>query len=289
MVSGSLSYREKVALALLRPLARFCLRYGVRLATLEELVRRALVQEAIKVLERSTDSVSVSRLSVATGIHRTEIARLMAVQEIVDHTPDVLNRVIGLWGRSKKYADRSNEGPRALTYEGLKSEFAALVSSVSKEVTHYPVLFELERIGAIEYSDGLVKLRVSEYSPQADVENSVRLLESDVESLVQVVHRNTLSQDRRTQDLHLRTSYDYIDSKRIPEIRGWILEQGAEFHRKMREFLSRLDRDINPELKHEGERAHVSVTCFADLGIEEPVKKLVPKKRGRKKNEKSNS
>jgi hypothetical protein len=33
----------------------------------------------------------------------------------------------------------------------LASEFAELVAEVSKEVTHYPILFELERIGAIEY------------------------------------------------------------------------------------------------------------------------------------------
>ena len=161
--------------SLLRPLARFCVKRGVRIQELEELARKALVEEARSTIGESGGETSVSKISVTTGIHRGEVARLLAGTRRPKEKYDVLNRVIGLWSQAKSLLN-SDGSPRLLTHEGTESEFARLVSSVSKEVTHYPILFELERIGAIEYEGSKVKLKAAEYIPRGDVEHGLNVL-----------------------------------------------------------------------------------------------------------------
>lgn len=277
--------------AILRALVRWCLKHGVRSAQVEEVVRRAFVQQAKSEICEAKGEFSVSKVSVMTGLHRTEVARLLSGEDRGATQHDVLNRVIGLWSSSKRY--RTEQGaPRPLSHEGLASEFAALVAEVSKEVTHYPILFELERIGAIEYDGHLVTLVVQGYTPTEDARYGLDLLTLDVSDLSRAIEANILKKDPEPS-LHLRTSFDNIDPQRVGEIRKWLLEKGAEFHAVVRDYLAAFDRDVTMlhdaevqaqgGLASEAERARVSVTSFA---LAEPIqapKTIMPKKRGRKR------
>jgi hypothetical protein len=257
----------------------------VRVQELENLVRRTLVVEAESAIREAGGELSVSKISVTTGIHRVEVSRLLSGDDGARSKHDVLNRVIGLW--SQRESLRSENGtPRPLTFEGASSEFAGLVASISKEVTHYPILFELERIGAIEYDGPTVRLRVFEYTPPGDVEHGLAVLSEGIEDLVATVEGN-LTVDTDTPHLHLRTAFDNIDPAKLPEIRAHILARGREFQREMREYLGALDRDVstpnattasipNPE------RAKVVVEAFARGYIEQETKEIKPRKRGRK-------
>jgi hypothetical protein len=271
--------------SLLRPLVRFCVRRGVRIQELEELVRRSLVEEARGTIEEAGGDVSVSKISVTTGIHRVEVARVLSGERRPKGKHDVLNRVIGLWSQRKALCSKDG-APRPLTFEGTSSEFAELVASISKEVTHYPILFELERIGAIEYDGQKVRLKVREYIPQGDVEHGLSVLSEDIEDLVTTVEGN-LASPADPPNLHLRTAYDNINPKRLPQIRTHVLQRGIEFQKEMREYLSAFDRDVTPEADVDGEkegrsRARVVVGSFS-LGHEiEEAKEIKPKKRGRK-------
>jgi hypothetical protein len=267
--------------ALLRPIIRFCLRQGLRIKELEECVRKALVEEARTTIEDAGGEVSVSKISVITGIHRVEVSRLLAGEQRPRGKHDVLTRVIGLWSQSAAYRDKSG-APRLLTFQGLESEFAALVARVSREVSHYPLLFELERIGAIEYKNDLVKLTVVEYTPSGDAEHGLEILGEEIGSLIETVRGNLTDRSERP-DLHLRTSYDNIPPEHLEEIRAWVLQRGAAFQTDMRDYLSAFDRDINPEVVAEGGRAKVSVS-ISSLGRSlDQVKQLKPKRRGRKR------
>jgi hypothetical protein len=266
--------------ALLRPLVRFCLKRGVRVREIEELTRQALVEEARAAIEEARGEVSVSKISVITGIHRVEVARVLAGERRPKEKHDVLNRVVGLWSQRKSYRGVNGE-PKPLTYQGTSSEFADLVASISKEVSHYPLLFELERIGAIRYEGERVVLQVVEYTPHGDVEHGLRVLGEDVEDLLNTVESNLTSQERKPT-LHLRTAYDNIDPDNLPQIRRWVLERGATFQKEVREYLSSLDRDVNPTLPASPQKAKVSVSVFSHGQTLEEAKELKPKKRGRK-------
>jgi len=151
----------------------------------------------------------------------------------------------------------------------------------SKEVTHYPILFELERIGAIEYSGNLVTLKVREYIPAGDVEHGLSVLSADIEDLALTVEGN-LGESSKEPNLHLRTAYDNIAPSKLPQVRRFILERGAAFQKEMRRYLSEIDRDITPDVPAGTERAKVVVGIFSHGHVLEEVKELKPKKRGRK-------
>lgn len=266
--------------SLLRPLVRVCLKRGVRIQELEEAARKAFVEEAKVAIEEAHGDVSVSKISVTTGIHRTEVARLLTGEEKPKTRHDVLNRVIGLWCGKRSF--RSADGaPRPLTFAGTASEFAKLVASISKEVTHYPILFELERIGAIEYEDKRVRLKVREFTPSGDVAQGLAVLSEDVEDLALAVEGN-LGDNYDDPDLHLRTAFDNIVPEKLAEARRFILERGAVFQDEMRAFLGGLDRDITPDLPAGPKRAKIVVGVFSRGNLLAETKELKPKKRGRK-------
>lgn len=57
--------------------------------------------------------------------------------------------------------------------------------------------------------------------------------------------------DRTPRNLHLRTVYDNIYVDKLDEVRAWVVEQGREFHRNLRSFISAADADISVEAKAE--------------------------------------
>ena len=59
-----------------------------------------------------------------------------------------------------------------------------------------------------------------------------------------------------------RTEYDNISISDFPEIRKWLIKEGAAFHNKARGYLSQFDLDINPKPDHEG-GARVTVGTFS--------------------------
>lgn len=268
--------------AVLRPLVRFCLKRGVRLHEISESLRETLVQEAKALIEEASGESSVSKISVVTGLNRVEVTKLLRGARPSKRNHDGLNRIIGLWSQSAKFRDPTTGHPRALTFQGLQSEFAELVARVSKEMNHYPILFELERIGAIAYEGELVKLLAVEYTPTGDVEHGLTVLSEEIDTLLQTVEDN-LSVRQQSPDLHLRTSYDNIDPGLLEEIRKWILGRGASFQKEIREYLAQRDRDINHQISQSSERAKVSVSVFSLGRIIEPPKQVKPRKRGRKR------
>jgi hypothetical protein len=256
----------------------------VRSAQVEEFIREAFVHEAEHEIRSAQGAFSVSKVSVITGLHRTEVSRLLAGERPERGQHDLLNRIIGLWSTAKRY--RTQEGTvRDLTFEGLGSEFAALVARVSKEVTHYPILFELERIGAIEYHGQQVRLVAQEYTPQEDLQYGLDLLSADTADLASAIEAN-LCKKFPQPSLHLRTSFDNIDPHKLSEIRGWIMRKGAEFQSAVREYLASHDRDSSNEgtsSTEAREKARVTVSSFSYAEPIETVRPIMPRKRGRKK------
>jgi hypothetical protein len=267
--------------AILRAVVRWCLKRGVRAAQVEELVRQTFVEEAEREIREAQSEFSVSKVSVMTGLHRSEVSRLLSGEEKDAAQHDILNRVIGLWSSSKKYRQKDGS-PKPLTHEGLSSEFAALVADVSKEVTHYPILFELERIGAIAYEGNQVTLSVQGYTPKEDIQYGLDLLTLDVEDLSAAIEANIVKKYPEPS-LHLRTSFDNIDPDRLGEIRMWIMNKGSEFQAAVREYLAAFDRDVSGDQGASTSRAEVSVTSFAHAEPIQATKTIMPKKRGRKR------
>jgi len=260
MSPSTLSTFELVSLVL-RPIVRFCVRRDVKFQDFSEVTRHLFIESTAEELKSQGFEANVSRLSVSTGMHRRDVTRIWKGEEPPKEPDSVIRKVIGQWRSDKRFAKKA-EHPNPLSLKGKDSEFAELVRSVSQDVNPYTVLFELERIGAVEKSDEMLILKTAAVSPQGDIKRGLELLSHDSEDLISSVEQN-LFDESEILNHHVKTHYDNIAVESIPTIKVWLLEQGAKFHEDIRRYLSKFDLDINPALKKESGGARVAFGSFS--------------------------
>ena len=232
---------------ILKPAVRLCLRRFLKYNDIVQNLRELIVEMATEELERDGKKVTVSALSVMTGINRRELSRLMQNEGRPTERTSLSGRVLTLWQTDKRFLTKSNV-PRQLRY---KDEFQELVASVSQDVNPKTLLMELERIGAIEHQRGKVKVLTMHKSLHTDPAQGLGLLTRNIDLLSESVEEN-LFHPRETRNHHMHTEFDNIFEDEIPMIREWLFEQGALFHKKMRDYLSKRDKDINPDKSRSG-------------------------------------
>lgn len=249
---------------MLRPLARFCLRNSLAIQEIVEALKSALIDEAMQEVSRVSKKVSVSRLSVITGLHRRDVMRLTRETQRTDSPTSLASRVIGQWTEDKRF-QTSDGNPKVLSYEGDQCEFKDLVRCVSQDLNHCTVLFELERTGAVEKTRNGVKLIRRSFVIGSDVAKGLEVLAQDSDDLLSAVMENLMDAPAVPQ-LHARTEYDNVSVEALPHVREWLLKEGSAFHKRMREYLSKHDLDVDRSIKGGG-GARVSVGTFGRVLI----------------------
>ncbi|RMG41409.1 MAG: hypothetical protein D6719_08635 [Candidatus Dadabacteria bacterium] len=233
---------------LIVPIARLCLRHSLKLNDIVRVWKHALVRVAQAELIANKEKVSVSRISLMTGVHRQDVTRLREEPVPLAQEKDLISRVLGQWQYDPRFITKSGK-PRVLEAEGKDSEFAALVHSVSAEPNPYSVLYEMERSGVVERTPRGVKLKSRIHvASGGDMEEVLRMLAPDVADLSEAVYEN-LSGEDSIRNLHLRTEFNRVAEESVPEIKNWLLRQGSKFHKKVRDFLAKHDTDLNKKLK----------------------------------------
>jgi Family of unknown function (DUF6502) len=246
------------------------------------LVREVFVTFAHQNLKNTGSDSNSSKISLATGIHRGEVNRILSSTTPIIPRKDLVYRVIGQWQSNPRFRDQRGK-PRVLSCEGIDSEFHLLVLSVSREVNPYSVLFELERIGAVERKDGDVTLHVPHYHIESDLKKALQIVGDDIHDLLLVASSNVENLPQDSQ-LHLRTEYDNVRKESIPLLRRWLLKEGDRVHSKARRLFARYDKDSNPHVKGEA-GARVSFTTVGCIEIPSHTNTIKPRKRGRRKGE----
>jgi hypothetical protein len=121
-------------------------------------------------------------------------------------------------------------------------------------VSPYTVSFELERLGMISKTkDGKVKLTTRVFVPKGDSSAILNMLAEDMDDLIVAVLPNH----------HLKTEYHNLPDQALIEIKQWCMKEGSAFHERARNFLSRFDRDLNPNLASGTGRHRVVVGSFS--------------------------
>lgn len=243
---------SQILVKLLLPIARYCLRRSIRIQEVSRLFKEAFLSVAREELERSRAEISQSKLSAMTGIQRRDISKRDLDKNSVNivtgqRSGNLIERIIGFWRNSPEFCNSPGR-PRVLSGEGKKSEFAELVYSVSKDLNPYTVLFELQRLGCVVESGKGLKLVSRSLLVKADKQKGLELLAADTSDLFATVEEN-LDENKLDRNLHLRTEFDNISSADIEEIREWLLAKGSKFHQEVEQYLSKFDRDINPDSK----------------------------------------
>lgn len=263
---GKTSVAKALRLSL-RPLVALALRHGFKLMDVFELLKVIYVEVAREELARSGDRASASRVSVMTGVHRKDIARIAETQEPVRSAEDIVSKIIGQWNTSARYSTKAGV-PRVLSAQGVDSEFAELVRSVSNDVAPYTVLYELERSGRVERSPAGLRLLVQIHVPDAkDHDSAFQMLGEDTADLVRAVEENTLLRPAMP-NLHLKTEFTSIQSKHLASIREWLLVEGSKFHRRVESFLKQYDADASSlRMKKDEPTARVAFGSFSVVDV----------------------
>ena len=251
------------------PIARFCVRRSLRVQEVIEQVKVAFLEAAAAEIRRTGEAPNVSRLSATTGLHRRDVVRIFREGQTKEYSFNLVNRVIGQWQRDPRFISKSRR-PRVLTYEGSESEFYELMQSVATDLKAGTVLFELERIGAVERTERGLKLVHKAYEPKTSPEESFGILGDDTEDLICAVEENVFL-DQSRPNLHAKTVYDNIgvnSPEELEKIRDWIIRLGADFHKKARSYLSRYDLDINPR-ECSMRKIRIAVGTFGRVALEE--------------------
>lgn len=247
---------------LLRPVVLFCLRRSLKLQDIIDELKNELVAMGIEELEGRGEPVSASRLAVMTGVHRKDAASLIGGSPVKREVDDILRRIIGQWLSDKRFCDK-NGRPKPIAISGRESEFASLVASVSKELSPYTVLLELERQGFVARNEDLITLERREFVPKKrNIVGAYRLVANDISDIIQAADENTLGL-REHPHLHLTTRYDNLTPTALPKIEAWLFKQGEHLHEKARKFISKYDIDLNPKLSRRTGGGSISFGTFS--------------------------
>ena len=232
---------------LLRPIVQYCIRRSLKQRELYEFIKAVFVEVAEEELERLGSVPTPSKICAMTGVQRRDVSRILALGPAAKPPKDLISRVIGLWQAKARYRNSKGE-PKVLSFAGRDGEFAKLIDEVSTDLNPYTVAFELQRSGVAEQTQNGIKLLKRGYEPEGDVEGGLQLLAEDSINLHSAVCENIFEAEN-IKNLHVKTEFDNIPASYETEIRQWFLENGGNFHRSVRMYLSSLDRDINPEIK----------------------------------------
>lgn len=215
-------------------------------------LKHAFVAQASDQLESQGDVASNSRITLMTGVHRTDVASIRSEKRYEPREKHTASDVINQWRYDPRFCSRRGR-PRSLIFDGKASEFAELVRSVSNSISPYTVAFELERLGMIQRArDGRLRLITRVFVPKGNPQAVLSMLGEDAEDLFQAVEENAFQVDNVQPNHHLKTEYRNVPAEALPEIRSWCLREGSALHERARNFLSRFDADLNPDKRGTG-------------------------------------
>ena len=255
---------------LLRPVVQQLLAWGVSYPVFDRVVRGLFVEVAEDDFALPSKKQTDSRISLVTGIHRKEIARLRRLPRDERNAPplerSVVTRVIGRWLASPPYADRSGRA-RPLPYEaGGRASFARLVADAGFDGPVRSVLDEMLRIGAVSWrDDGTVVLEREANVPTRDIGTKLDLLGSEPAELFRTIAHNIEQPDAPW--LQRKVVYDNVGADALPELRAAARDEGEALIRRANALLGARDRDRNPDAPG-GERSRV---VLATYWYEQPV------------------
>lgn len=261
---------------MVRPIVRLCLRRSLQLNDVIDILKAVFVTVAKEELLLRGEPMSLSRLSVMTGVHRKDVTRLERQPSVRGEPNNLIARIMVQWQHDSRFATAAKR-PRTLSAEGRESEFAALVRSVNgADVSPYAVLHEMERLGAVERRVKTVKLVWRDFVSGEDIRSGLEMWAADTADLGSAIEENLFGGAARAKNLHLKTEFDNVVPEAAWEIRGWIMREGSAFHRRVREYVARFDRDLNPGLPRGDGRCRVAVGTFSlTVGAEAPERRTV--------------
>ena len=221
---------------MLRPLIRLLLNQGITFPMLAERLRSIYVELASNELEGGRGP-SHSAISLATGIHRKEVKRLLEVGPDEQSTPRTVTlgaRLIGIWIGDPDYLDKDGQPlslPRTTSDPG-KPSFEQMVESVNRDVRPRSVLDDWLRLGLVDLnSNDEVVLRQQAFIPQQGEEEKIHFFGRNLHDHIAAGSHN-LSTDQ-PPFLDRAVFYDGLSPESLAQLQQLSETQGMELLRSI--------------------------------------------------------
>lgn len=259
---------------ILKPLVRILHRKGVAVGEFSQVAKQIYVEVSEEVLEAAGERATTSRIAIATGLTRKDVAQLR-LSKTEEYTPTVRYnrsvRVLGGWMHDREFLDAEGQ-PARLPLRGELGSFERLVSRYSGDMPYRAMLHEMERVDAVvEDEDGWIQLLTAAYIPHENEAEKLAILGTDVSLLISTIDHN-LTAARAELRFQRKVSYDNLPLEVLPDFKAMVSKDGLDLLIKFNEWLSQHDRDNNTSIEGSGQmRAGVGIYYFEEpvLGIPE--------------------
>jgi hypothetical protein len=227
--------------AALEPLIDVCLKAGITSPELEGLLRAAFVQRAFKELPRHTRTgrgPSDSRVSIATGVHRMEVAKIRSAggttsarktMQTRERLYSKSARVLNGWKSDTRYTT-SGGVPLDLPLESNKQQpsFEDLVTTYAPGNHPGTVLKELRRKGNVRLLDGeIVRLKSTTTRSKGVTAANVGYVAQRMKGLGETLFQNIL--DPEQARLYFETGKIALTSEQLALLRPVIERRAKTF------------------------------------------------------------
>ena len=262
---------------ILDPLLDLMIDLGMTVQELNLAIRERAVRNAARRLVSETGRQSISRVAIATGIPRSDVARILRSKERAKPSRPVhhpARRILAAWYEDDRFLSPTGE-PATLSIFGQTASFEHLVRLYSSGTPVRAMLDELTRINAIErLADQKVRPRarfpiLTELSP-----NAIGLVGDRASDLIATLLKNARG---ATPPLFEATIASSDSDRRLAGlIQREVNQQASSFIGGVNALLSRtrVKRKVtDPAIKSWAQRVGVTVFYFEDSDLSPSTKR----------------
>jgi hypothetical protein len=244
------------------PLLNLMADTNVTVRELNQLVRETAVRKAAKRLIRESGRESKSRIAIATGLSRSEVARILAAKDSLPaaHRGEhPARRVLAAWHENPKFLTAGGE-PAVLPIFGRRCSFEKLVAMYSRGNPVRAMLDELTRINAVECLANQ-RVRANSRIPIVAGLTSDAIFELGerggdlLEALVNNVRGKSIP-------LFEATAVRDVNPAMVSVIRTEIIQKGTSFITDVNSLLNRSRKRVKRTIPDAVNRCRLGVTVY---------------------------
>jgi hypothetical protein len=256
-------------LAILRPLVRYLIARGWTYPVLSEMLKSVYVAEAQKHYGEDSETVTDSRISLLTGIHRKDVKRLRAELQKSSQAPSLRRdaglaaRVVATWVSSPRYLD-TRKRPRALPLGASSGRlsFEKLVRETRADMRPNVILEELVRVGVAEVGeDNMVRLMRNAYVSDLPRDKIAYLGDNVSDHLQSALHNIT---DQGRPFLERAVYYELITPETLEQLRPDLFRLSEEFLQTINRKVMPLNAEAIRRREMHGRRMRLGVFYYED-------------------------
>jgi len=247
--------------AVLAPLARLAVARGVAYRDVDELVKEVFVDAARAAHGDVPLNRAVSRVSVATGISRREVTRLVQPPANQPAKKSPANELFARWLSDPRF-QAGGEPIRRLRRAGPHPSFQSLAESVSRDVKPRTHLEELCRLGLarVDDSDDCVELLRDTFVPSTDDAQMFEFLGENVGDHLSAAVANVMT--RPPPYLEQALFADDMSTLSIGTVRPLIAKEWKDLVRSLAPVLQRLVDEDRAAGRPQDQRLRIGMYAF---------------------------